>query len=113
MLCLKESISDFVSRAESNEILGFVCGEGVNVDAEDFDDFICVPLLQSFQCFGIGSQRFIATRVDDDRYVLDDSAIALNVMRQFSKSSAQAYYVIDQHIPTANLYSALKFWSEC
>jgi len=113
LLCLKESISDFVSRAESNEILGFVCGEGVNVDAEDFDDFICVPLLQSFQCFGIGSQRFIATRVDDDRYVLDDSAIALNVMRQFSKSSAQAYYVIDQHIPTANLYSALKFWSEC
>ena len=45
MFCLKESISDFVSRAESNELLGFICGEGVNMDAEDFDDFIGVPLL--------------------------------------------------------------------
>ena len=48
MFCLKESISDFVSRAESNEVLGFICGEGVDVDAEDFDDFddfIGMPLL--------------------------------------------------------------------
>ena len=112
MFCLKESISDFVSRAESNEVLGFVCGEGVDVDAKDFDDFICEPLVQSFQCFGIRPQSLITPRVDDDCHVLHDSAIALNVMRQFSNRSTLACNVIDQNIPTANLDSALKFWTE-
>ncbi len=38
--CLSKSISDFVSRSETDEILGLVCGEGCGLDAEDVKDFI-------------------------------------------------------------------------
>jgi hypothetical protein len=36
LFCLQGSISDFVGRAESNGVLGFVCGEGINKGAADY-----------------------------------------------------------------------------
>ncbi len=46
MFCLNESISDFVSRTESDKIAGFVGGESTGFDAKDFNEFICIPLFQ-------------------------------------------------------------------
>jgi hypothetical protein len=40
--CLSESISDLVSRAEANEVVGFVGGESGGLNAEDFFDFMVV-----------------------------------------------------------------------
>jgi hypothetical protein len=40
---LSESISDVVSRAESDEVAGFVAGKGIDCDAKDFDEVMSVP----------------------------------------------------------------------
>lgn len=49
---LSASISDFVSRLESNEIQGFIGSEGVEADVEQADDFIRVsPLKFADDCF--------------------------------------------------------------
>ena len=42
MLCLSESISDFVRRAESDKVAGLVGCEGIGCDAKDFDEFMSV-----------------------------------------------------------------------
>jgi hypothetical protein len=41
--------------------LGFIGCEGVDVDAEDFDDFIGESLFQYFQCLVIWAERFVST----------------------------------------------------
>ena len=46
--CLSKSISDLVSRSETNKILGFVGCEGAGLDAEDVKNFILIPLLKFF-----------------------------------------------------------------
>ena len=50
MFCLSESISDFVSRAESDKVAGLVGCEGIDCDAKDFDEFMSIPRFQCFEC---------------------------------------------------------------
>lgn len=50
MFCLSESISDFVSRAESDKVAGLVDSEGIDCDAKDFDEFMSVPHFQGVEC---------------------------------------------------------------
>jgi hypothetical protein len=42
---LSESISDLVSSSEADEVVGFVCGEGFGLDAEDFFEFMAEAVL--------------------------------------------------------------------
>ena len=40
--CLNKATSDFVSRSETNKILGFVSGEGAWFDTEDVINFMLI-----------------------------------------------------------------------
>lgn len=51
--CLSKSISDLVSRSETNKILGFVGCEGAGLDAEDVKNFILMPFLKFFDHIGV------------------------------------------------------------
>ena len=53
MPCLSESISDLVRRAEANEVVGFVGGEGSGLDPKDLFDFMAVTGLD-FANEGLG-----------------------------------------------------------
>lgn len=57
--CLSASISDFVSRLETNEIQGFIGSEGTGVDVEQFGDFIRVSPLK------FANDGFVWRKVDD------------------------------------------------
>jgi len=52
--CLKDSISDFDSRAEANEVTRFVTREGLGLDAKDLNDFISEPRRNQSNCSLIG-----------------------------------------------------------
>lgn len=56
--CLSASISDFVSRLETNEIMGFVGSEGVGADVEQVDDFIRVSPLKFANDCVVGCKAF-------------------------------------------------------
>lgn len=59
------------ARAESDEVLGFVGSECFDVDAKDFDDFICKPFFQNLQCFAMWLEGLLTTCIHHhDTHVL-------------------------------------------
>ncbi|MDY0012840.1 MAG: hypothetical protein RBS40_08120 [Rhodocyclaceae bacterium] len=46
MSCLSDSISEFVSRSEPEEVLGLAGCEGAWLDAEELADFVTMARLQ-------------------------------------------------------------------
>lgn len=43
--CLNKAASDFISRSETNKILGFVSGVDAWMDTKDVINFMLIPLL--------------------------------------------------------------------
>ena len=84
---LSESISDLVSRSETDEVIGFVgseCGWG---DLEDLFDFEFIALLDFFDDFLIGEKLLGTTGVYKNQNPGDDAVLILNVIGQKKKGS--------------------------
>jgi len=60
--------------------LGFIGCEGVDVDAEDFDDFIGEPLFQNFQCLVVWAERFVSTSIGQDSNIAYYATFKLDIV---------------------------------
>lgn len=58
--CLSDSISDFVSRSKTKEVLGFAIRKRARFDAEDISNFFFMARIQFF--YGLCCAQFIPVR---------------------------------------------------
>ncbi len=98
MPCLSESISDLVSRAEANEIGGFVGGKGGGVDAEDLFDFMAVAGLDLSDEGWIGMQVFETPCIYKDNDCSDDSVVNLDEISEFCKRSSHRRDIVHENM---------------
>ena len=106
LLCLNDSISDFVSRTESNEIVGLVGSECMDWDAKDFEDFIFKPRSDQSDGFRLRVQCFFSTRVGQNKHILHNATVGLDVTCKFSKCPPKSDDIIHKHILGARLHTA-------
>ena len=65
MPSLSESISDLVSSSEADEVVGFVCGEGFGLDAEDFFELMAEAIFDFTYYFTGRTEAFNAPCIDN------------------------------------------------
>ncbi|SPC11244.1 hypothetical protein CT19431_30098 [Cupriavidus taiwanensis] len=107
--CLSEATSDFVNRAETDEVPRFIRGEGVGGNAEDLADFITVPPFQFTNRPAGRNQSTRAARVHQCDHANHLGAAALDVVGQFRKGASHCRNVVYQHIVPAGFYIAGEF----
>ena len=95
---LSESISDLVSRAESDEIIGFVGGEGGWSDAESFVDFRAMAgLYFPHERLG-GPELFDSAGVHQHKNRSDGSSVKDAVIIQIRKGATHGCHIVYQDV---------------
>ena len=73
------------------------------MDAKDFDDFISESFFQCSHGFSIWLESLVAGRIHQHDHIFDNTALALDVMGQFGKGSAQISDVVNQNVFSPDL----------